>query len=382
MVSVLVFAVVLLLAVLLSALARRSVLSTAVIFLVAGFLCGRSLWGLVDIDGRDPMVARFAELALFSVLFTDGMQVTVDRLRQVWHLPGRALIIGLPFTLGLVAVLAHTIAGLTWPAALLLGAALSPTDPVFAAALVREQRVPERLRELLNVESGLNDGLALPLVIGFLAINGSAAASLRSALVEAGIGAAIGTGVAWSAVRLNRTKVFGVSEDYAPLGAFAVALVVLSTASLVHANEFLGAFTAGITLTTMAPRARAAFQPLGKPLSEILKLAALLLFAAVISPELLRSLATAHYIFAILVLVAARPLAIYLALLGSRLSAREKFAAAWFGPKGFASVFFGFLILGSGVPTADEVFRLLALVVAISIVAHSSTDVLVANCSA
>ena len=159
----------------------------------------------------------------------------------------------------------------------------------------------------------------------------------------------------------------------------AKGLLVLAVTSLTHANEFLGAFAAGVTLATSEPRAQEAFQPLGDPLSEILKLAALLLFAALISPEFLSSLTAADYAFAVLVLVVARPLAMYVSLLGSDLTPRETIAAGWFGPKGFASVFFGFLILGAGIPNGNHVFHLVAIVIAASIVAHSSTDVLVAR---
>jgi NhaP-type Na+/H+ or K+/H+ antiporter len=376
---VLVFAAVLLLAVLVSALAKRSVLSTAVVFLAAGFLCGPALFDLIPVDARGGLVARFAELALFSILFTDAMHLSVGRLREVWRLPGRALLIGLPVTMVLIAVIAHTVAGVGWLDAWLIGAALSPTDPVFAAALIGEARVPRRLRELLNVESGLNDGLALPLVIGLLSVNGSASASFGAAVGDAALGAAIGVAVAWSAVRLNRTRAFGVSKEYAPIGAFAVGLLVLSVTSLVHANEFLAAFAAGVTLASTAARAQESFRPLGEPLSEILKLAALLLFGALMSPALLRTLDARDYLFATLVLVAARPLAIFLSLRGSGMTARETVAAGWFGPKGFASVFFGFLIVNSGIPGAERIFHLVALAIAMSIVAHSSSDVFIAR---
>ena len=219
--TLLVFASMLLLAVLLSALAKRSVLSTAVLFLGAGVLFGPGVWNVVDISATDPMIKRFAELALFSILFTDGMEMTVSRLRETWRLPGRALVIGLPLTLLLIALLARFVAGTTWAEAFLVGAALSPTDPVFAAAIIGEESVPQRLRHLLNVESGLNDGLALPIVVFLLAINGSASASPLDAILEAGLGIVTGAGIAWGAVILNRTPMFGVSEAYAPIGALA-----------------------------------------------------------------------------------------------------------------------------------------------------------------
>ena len=379
MVTVFVFSAVLLAAVLLSAMAARSVLSTAVLFLVCGSVFGPAGADFVHVTPTDTLIGRFAELALVSILFTDGMHVTLGRLRQFWQLPARALLIGLPLTVVIVALLARQVAGLPWPQAWLIGAALCPTDPVFAAALIGAHQVPQRLRELLNVESGMNDGLALPLVVGFLAVYGRSTTSFPAAVAEAAAGVAIGMGIAWGAVRLNRTPLFEVSESYGPIVAFAVWLLALSTASLTHANEFLAAFAAGMTLATAAPEATKAFRPFGEPLSEILKLAALLLFGALISPAVLGALDAGIYVFAVLVLIAARPLAMLAALGGTEMSGREIAAAAWFGPKGFASVFFGFLILSAGVPNAEHLFHVLALVVALSIIAHSSTDVLVAR---
>ena len=153
-----------LLAVLVSALAKRTILSTAVLFLVAGFVLGPDTTGVLDVRADSPIVGTLAELALFAVLFTDGMRVGWADLRSAWRLPGRALGWGLPLTLLVTAVAAHYVAGLGWAESLLIGAILAPTDPVFASALVGNDKVPARLRHLLNVESGVNDGLALPFV--------------------------------------------------------------------------------------------------------------------------------------------------------------------------------------------------------------------------
>ena len=127
-------------------------------------MLGPETTGVLDLEAGSPIVSLLAELALFAVLFTDGMRVGWSDLRSAWRLPGRALGWGLPLTLGVTAVAAHYIVGLDWPAALLIGAILAPTDPVFASALVGNDKVPARLRHLLNVESGVNDGLALPFV--------------------------------------------------------------------------------------------------------------------------------------------------------------------------------------------------------------------------
>ena len=143
-----VFALTLLLAVLVSELADRSVLSTAVIFLATGFVAGNGLLGIISLDENDGAIFLLAELALFSILFTDGMRVGLSDLRSAWRLPGRALVLGLPLTLVGTAMIVRWVVGLNWSEAFLLGAVLSPTDPVFAAAIVGRDEVPARLRRL------------------------------------------------------------------------------------------------------------------------------------------------------------------------------------------------------------------------------------------
>ena len=379
MTAVLAFAVTLLLAVLISELADRSVLSTSVLFLLAGVLVGEGVLGVVPLHPENPVVATFAELALFSVLFTDGMRVGFRDVVSAWHLPGRALLLGLPLTLLGTAVLAHWVVGLPWPEALLLGAVLSPTDPVFAAAIVGREEVPERLRHLLNVESGLNDGLALPLVVGLIAFAGRGEFHPWGLLGEVSLGVAIGVAIPWAAILLERTRFFSSGVEYEPLFGFAIGLLVLATSSLTHANEYLAAFSAGITVASVDPGIRRSFHHFGGLLAELLKLAALMVFGALISPSFLAEIPASGYIFAILALLAVRPVALGIGLLGSLLDWRERFTAAWFGPKGFASVVFGLLVLRSGLGRSDQLFHLIALVVAGSIIAHSSTDALVAR---
>jgi sodium/hydrogen antiporter len=379
-VLLLVFAAVLLLAVLVSSLAHRTILSTAALFLLAGFVLGPDSVGVLEVRAGSPIVATLAELALFAVLFTDGMRVGWADLRAAWRLPGRALVLGLPLTLAVTAVLARFVAGLDWPEALLVGAVLAPTDPVFAAALVGNERVPDRLRHLLNVESGLNDGLALPVVVLLLAVvAGSGDLHLAELGTELGVGLVIGVAIPWAAIRLERSRFFAASTQYEPLNAVAIGLLVLAVGNVTHGNLFLAAFAAGITVATFGPRQREAFEHFGELIAELLKLAALLVFGALISTEFLAEVPWTGWAFAVLALVMARPVALWLSFLGSRLPMREQAAAMWFGPKGFASVVYGLLVLESGIPAADEIFHLVALTIVLSILAHSSTDILVAR---
>jgi NhaP-type Na+/H+ or K+/H+ antiporter len=379
-VLLLAFAATLLAAVLISALAKRTILSTAVLFLVVGFALGPDTLGVLDVRAESDIVAVLAELALFAVLFTDGMRVGWADLTAAWRLPGRALGWGLPLTLAVTAVAAHYLVGLPWAESLLIGAVLAPTDPVFASALVGNDKVPARLRHLLNVESGVNDGLALPFVIVFLAVaTGSDDLHLGELALEVSLGIAVGVLVPLAAILLERSRFFAASPAYEPLNGVAIGLLVLAIAQATHANLFLAAFAAGITVATFGPRQRAAFEHFGELIAELFKLAALLVFGALISVEFLGEISWTGWLFALLAIFVARPVALWISFLRSGLDMREQAAAMWFGPKGFASVVYGLLVLESGIAEADLIFHLVAVTIVISIVLHSSTDVVVAR---
>lgn len=377
---VLSFAVLLLVAVLISERAHRTVLSTAVLFLVGGFALGQGVFGVLQFEAGDPIVGGLAELALFSVLFTDGMRVGLSDLRSAWRLPGRALLLGLPLTLFLTAVLAHFVAGLPWLESLLIGAILAPTDPVFAAAIVGREEVPGRLRHLLNVESGLNDGLALPIVLVLLAVTGGTEADGWQLAEELGLGVVVGIAVPYAVLRLERLSFLQATKSLQPLLAVSIGLLVLAICYGTHANLFLAAFTAGVTVATAGRELRHEFEQFGELITELIKLAAIMVFGALITPAFLfQEIPVAGWAFAALALVAARPLALLVSFLGTRLALREQLAAMWFGPKGFASVVYGLIVLESGITLADHVFHLVALVIVLSILAHSSTDVVIAR---
>jgi NhaP-type Na+/H+ or K+/H+ antiporter len=324
-------------------------------------------------------VRTIAEVALFAVLFTDGMRVGAGDLASAWRLPGRALVFGLPLTLICTAVAARFLGDLPWGHAFLVGAVLSPTDPVFAAALVGREGVPRRLSHLLNVESGLNDGLALPIVVALLATVGDGSTSVVNLAGDLALGVTIGVIVPLVAIRIEETRFFLAASDYEPLYPFAIGLLIFALTSVVGANLFLAAFAAGVTVATVSERFKEAFHRFGDLVSELLKLAAVLIFAALISPEFLSDVSLGGYLFAIFAVALARPIALLVSFLGSGIDKREWVAAAWFGPKGFASVVYGLLILESGVGLADKMFHLVAIAVALSIVAHSSTDVAIAR---
>jgi NhaP-type Na+/H+ or K+/H+ antiporter len=379
MALVLAFGVVLLISVSLSGVAARTILSTSLLFLLAGALIGPGGFALVEIDPQGPLIAGLADIALFTVLFTDGQRASLPALREGWRLSGRALGLGMPLTMIGIALPAHYLVGLDWVTAFLLGAILAPTDPVFASAIVGRTDVPLRLRRLLNVESGLNDGLALPFVLIFLATAAREESHIGEVAIELVLGLALGlalpavVGMAW------RLRILTAEPRLQALGPLAIAVGLFALCHLTHANAYLAAFAAGSTLATLDHTAAESFEPFGDLLSELTKFAALLLFGALITLDRIGELSLGDWVVAVLAILLVRPLAMLISLWRTPLTGKERAAAAWFGPKGFASVVYGLLVVQAGIPRGDDVFDLVAITIALSIVLHSSTDVPVAR---
>ena len=380
---VLLFAVCLLVSVLVSGVAARTVLSTSLVFLLAGALIGEGGLGLVQLDPDSPIVGDLADLALFTVLFVDGTALRTLKGEGSWRQPARALGIGMPLAFGGVAVLAHFAAGFDWITAMLVGAVLAPTDPVFASAIVGRRDVPARLRRLLSVESGLNDGLALPVVVILISAAGNPASAEHTGLGTVALelvgGLALGIVLPVLIHLLLRIPGLGAEPRLQPLGPLAVGILLYAVAHLTGANAYLAAFAGGAVVARLNPGAQESFSELGEQLAELAKFAALLVFGALLTPSLFASIGVGGWVVAVLSLVLVRPASLVLSLLGSPLERKELFAAAWFGPKGFASVVYGLLVLHSGIPQAQNAYELIAVCIGLSIVAHSSTDVPVAK---
>ena len=153
-----------------SGIAHRSFLSLTATFVLAGFLLGDGGLGILEVDPRGEFVHDLAIVALIVILFRDGLEVETEMLQTAWRLPLRKLVVAMPLTCVIIALAAHALTNLGWAECFLIGALLSPTDPVLSSSVVTNPRVPRIVRHSLNLESGLNDGLALPAVLAFMAV--------------------------------------------------------------------------------------------------------------------------------------------------------------------------------------------------------------------
>jgi NhaP-type Na+/H+ or K+/H+ antiporter len=376
-----VFGVLLVLGALVSGLANRSFISLSAGFVIVGFALGEGGAEVLDFDPTSGFVQGLAVLTLVLVLFSDGLHVDQEMLQRAWHLPLRKLVLAMPITAALVAVVTHLLTGLGWTESFLLGALLSPTDPVLSSAVITNSRVPARIRHSLNLESGLNDGLALPAGLAFTA----AAAGTEDfvwyefVLQDVLTGAASGLAVAWIASKLmpgGRALGHEISRHQKALYALGVALAAYGIAKLPpEGNGLIAVFVAAIAFGIWRPDIAASFEAQSEDLVELAKVAIFLVFGAILTVDGLFDDGWAAVGVVAFTLLVARPVAVFTALAGTRdVGLAEKAFMSWFGPKGIATMAFALFVLGSGVTEGERIFNLAALAVLASILAHGLTD--------
>ncbi len=368
---------------LLSGLAHRSMLSLAAVFVLAGFILGQGGIGVLDLKASSGFVTDLASVALIVILFRDGLEVDAELLQRHWQLPLRKLAIAMPITAVVVALLAHWLVGLGWAESFLLGALLSPTDPVLSSGVVTDSRVPRMIRHSLNLESGLNDGLALPAVLAFAAaleVGRGDFVWWHFVLEDVGLGLAFG--LVFGAVgaflmprdgeqRLggdipgHQRLLYGLGLAFATYGITVVPP---------HGNGFIAVFVAAIVVGVRRPDMRICFADRGEEIVEIVKLAIFAVFGSLLTIHGLFGDGWAAVAVVAGTLLLARPLAIWVALAGTRVGRATKAFMAWFGPKGVATMTFSLLILSRQVQSGPRIFNIAALAVFASIVLHGLTD--------
>lgn len=365
-----------------AAAARRMTttpLTPPMLFLGLGLaLSGAGLAG----DVRD-LLLPLAEVTLAIVLFADAAHVDCRKLMRDWDRPARMLVFGLPLAAlfgGLAAWL--LLPGLTVAEAALLGALMSPTDAALGRAVITNPRVPERLRRTVELESGLNDGLSLPLVL-FIAciVLGQEAPPggggwVRFALEQIGFGFAVGlaAGLAGGALLKRSTDAGWTDETGQGVAALAVAGVAYAAAHALGGNGFVAAFVGGIAFGERLGPGREFAREFAEGEGRMLVLGAFLLVGVALAPQALASLDWRGLAFLLASLFVTRPLAIWLSLIGTGARPAERLFLGWFGPRGLATALFALLVVERlGVPGDHAVISLAIAGVCLSAVLHGVT---------
>jgi len=336
---------------------------------LVGFVLGDGALGLVDLGATSDFVSVLATVALVVILFRDGLEVEKEMLQKAWHLPFRKLVLAMPVTCVLVALATYGLTDLSWTESFLDGALLSPTDPVLSSSVVTNPRVPRVVRHSLNLESGLNDGLALPAVLAFaIALDPSESGFVwwKFVLQDVSIGFAVGLLVGYAASR--------VIPQRQPLFAFAAAFAAYGIAVLPHGNGLIAAFVGAIVLGVRRPDILDSFERRSEVVVQAVKLAVFFEFGTLLAFGDLFEDGWAAVGIVAFTLLAARPLAVFLALARTRTDVATRAFMGWFGPKGVATMTFSLLVLSQGIAAGDRIFHIASLAVLVSILAHGLTD--------
>lgn len=341
---------------------------------------GARAMGWVEVELSDSTVLTVAEVTLALVLFSDAARIELDRLRRDRAIALRLLLVGLPITIALGALFAHLlIPGIGLALAAVIGAAVAPTDAALGAAIVEDERVPAFVRRMLSTESGLNDGIATPFVVGALAIGaemlghetGGHRVGALGALFEIALGAAVGVGAGLLGSFLLRTarRTGWAHERFVPVAVSALALLTYSVATELGGNGFIAAFVGGIAFGVRPlPAPRSLDLPVD--ITNILGGLLWFLFGGVLS-QVWSSLGWREFCFAAAALTVVRMLPVAASLVGSGLDRGTVLFVGWAGPRGLASLVFSLLAVESlGATDAQPVVQAVVLTVAASVVAH------------
>ncbi len=369
---------------LISGRVQKSILTAPLVFVGVGLMLGEHGIGLLDLEIDESLIHTLAELTLVLVLFTDATRINLKRLASEHNLPVRLLLLGMPLTIVLGTVAATVLFGaFTFWEAALLAAVLAPTDAALGQAVVSSPQVPVRIRQTLNVESGLNDGIALPLVLVFLSTCSSAVAGeggteywFKFALLQVTLGPLVGILVGWLGGRAVTwaTRSGWMNEAFQHLSSLGLALFAFAGAELVHGNGFIAAFCAGLTLGNTAKGICDCLYEFAEAEGQLLTLLVFLVFGAILLPEALDHMSWQTILYGFLSLTVIRMVPVALSLIGTKLRKETVLFIGWFGPRGIASILFGLLVVDKSVLIHREEIFLVALVtVAMSVVAHGVT---------
>jgi NhaP-type Na+/H+ or K+/H+ antiporter len=365
-----------------SARLQTTMVSQAMVFTAAGLLVGSWALDLVDVDAANQFVRHLAEATLALVLFTDAVGVNLGRLRRESLVPARLLGIGLPLT-----IVAGTLGGLAlfpqldlWTAAA-LATMLAPTDAALGLPVVSNRRLPSRIRQGLNVESGLNDGVCVPLLIIFLTVAQAEEGvgelePLRVIIEEIGFGAVGGvTAGVLGAWVLRSFRARGWMEGtWQQINAVATPLLAYTVAVALGGSGFIAAFVAGIVFGVVAGEHAEATTFLAEASGELLNAATFVLFGAVLLGPALGELDWRIALYAALSLTVVRMLPVALAMLGTGMRRVTVGFLGWFGPRGLASIVFVLILLEeTQLPERPLMLAVVTWTVAVSVYAHGLT---------
>jgi NhaP-type Na+/H+ or K+/H+ antiporter len=360
-----------------------TVLTAPLVFVVAGVILGPAGLGLAEFALDDHTVLLLGEIALAIVLFTDAARTNLSALRRNEGLPLRLLGMGMPLTIALGTVVAALVlTDLTFWEAAIVGTVLAPTDAALGQAVVSNPRVPVRVRQALNVEAGLNDGLSVPFLALFLTLaeaeeeHLSASLWIRFAIEQIGFGVLVGVGVGlvggWLVSWASKRE--WMSDSFQRLALLALALIAWTLADQMGGNGFIAAFVGGLVVGPTVERVGERVILFTEAEGQLLNLSVFFIFGVLVLGAI-QPLSWKVALYALLSLTVIRMLPVALSLLGTHLRGVSVLFAGWFGPRGLASIVLGLIVVEEAplLEGRDEIELVVALTVLLSVLLHGVT---------
>lgn len=360
---------------------EKTPVSGAIIFIFFGLVAGPLGFGFLDLNVDGEGLRTLAELTLALVLFTDASNANLSVLKKSFHIPQRLLLVGLPLTilLGFLGGLA-LFPGLTLLEVAILATMLAPTDAALGKAVVTDEAVPSDIREGLNVESGLNDGICVPILFVFLALisgksgdsGGSGMLALKLVAEELGIGIAVGVSFtllgAWL---LKKCHQFGwVNETWRQIPIVALAFGCFGMAQTLGGSGFIACFVGGLLFGGIAEKPKEVYLLAAEGSGDTLALITWVVFGAGVIGPSLGAFSWQVVLYALLSLTLVRIVPVILCLKGMDLGMKEKLFMGWFGPRGLASIVFGIIVIGENLEGGEVISMTVVCTILLSVILH------------
>ncbi|MEO8430228.1 MAG: cation:proton antiporter [Acidobacteriota bacterium] len=355
----------------------RAPISFPMIFLGIGFVLAAR--GTIAIPPHSPTLEAVAIVSLSLVLFLDAVRMRFDKSSREWLVPSLILGPGTLVCLGLIGLAAHFLLGMGLVASILLGAILSSTDPVVLRDMLRDKRIPTAVRQALRVEAGTNDLVALPIVLGAIAVVKSTASTPgewawllgRLLVVGPAAGFFIGASGAWLMTRADRR--WGIRREYQALFGLGLVFASYVAGVAVGGDGFLAAFAAGAAIAALDLDLCDCFLEYGDATAEMIMLFAFILFGAALWGLFAAVPAVPAIALALFTIFVARPAAIALVLRRAAVSPSARVFIGWFGPRGLASLLLALLAVRANVAGAEMILAIAGVVVTVSVLLHGVT---------
>lgn len=358
----------------------RTFLTLPIVFVSLGYLASEPISMLSDHGTLRSYAKYLAEITLILILFADASHVRFAKLKETFQLPLRMLVLGMPMTIGLGTLIVFLISPEGgFAMALLTAAVLTPTDAALGQSVVSNPKVPIYLSQTINVESGLNDGLALPFVLlgavlasSVLGAEGANEIAF-AALLQIVLGPLAGITLGWC---IARSLDYCQSKNWMHESAEGVVFVTSAFtcylgAELIGGNGFIAAFAGGVVFGNTYKQDLRFITEFMEGTGQILTMTAFIVFGAIMLPDGLIHVSGKALIIALLFLTIIRMLPIWLSLFGTRLKQKEKLFLGWFGPRGLASILFTLIVMADfDFPNEEEFLACVSMTVFLSVVLH------------